>query len=137
MATDNKIKLNDGTEIEPILLPSLGAITVLVADVEDLQNLKDMLTEDNLSAVEIYNGAGHKTGAYEHLALDDLWHIIWVSDGIEATFGLRQKTDQEIRIENIEKNMQITDGAVNSLAGVVGEVAAAMAAGSDTEEVDT
>ena len=137
MAMDNKIKLNDGTEIEPILLPSLGAITVLVADVEDLQNLKDMLTEDNLSVVEIYNGSGYMTGAYEHLALDNVWHIIWVSDGIEATFGLRQKTDQEIRIENIEKNMQITDGAVNSLAGVVGEVAAAMAAGSDTEEVDT
>ena len=134
---DNKIKLNDGSEIEPILFPSLGSITVLVSDVEALQDLKDILTEDNLSEVEIYNGAGHKTGAYEHLALDDAWLIIWVSDGIEATFALRQKTDQEIRIENIEKNMQITDGAVNSLAGVVGEVAAAMAAGSDTEEVDT
>ena len=69
---NDKLKLLDGSEIEAISMYSLDSIVVLLEDVDGLQELKDKLTDDNLSAIEIYNGAGNKIGIYENLRLNGL-----------------------------------------------------------------
>lgn len=125
---NDKLKLLDGSEIEAISMYSLDSIVVLLEDVDGLQELKDKLTDDNLSAIEIYNGAGNKIGVYENLRLNDIWRIRWTDEGIEATFGLKQKTDEELRIEALESNMQVSDGAVDALASTVGALARQIAA---------
>ena len=128
---NDKLKLLDGSEIEAISMYSLDSIVVLLEDVDGLQELKDKLTDDNLSAIEIYNGAGNKIGVYENLRLNDIWRIRWTDEGIEATFGLKQKTDEELRIEALESNMQVSDGAVDALASTVGSLARQIAAGNN------
>lgn len=128
---NDKLKLLDGSEIEAISMYSLDSIVVLLEDVDGLQELKDKLTDDNLSAIEIYNGAGNKIGVYENLRLNDIWRIRWTDEGIEATFGLKQKTDEELRIEALESNMQVSDGAVDALASTVGSLARQIAAGKN------
>lgn len=118
----DKIILKDNTEIEVLQMPSLGSITVSVADVAAIQTLKDQLTVDNLSKVTIKNDAGLTTGIYEDLNLNDRWTIKWTDDAIETTFGLAIKSDIEKRLGAVETGQSIQDGAIADLGTVVSDI---------------
>lgn len=119
----DKIILKDNTEIEVLQMPSLGSITVSVADVAAIQTLKNQLTVDNLSKVTIKNDAGLTTGIYEDLNLSDTWTIKWTDDAIETTFGLAIKSDIEKRLDAVETGQSIQDGAIADLGTVVSDIA--------------
>ena len=119
----DKIILKDNTEVEVLQMPSLGSITVSVADVAAIQTLKNQLTVDNLSKVTIKNDAGLTTGIYSDLSLNDTWIIKWVDDAIEATFGLAVKSDIEKRLDAVETGQSIQDGAIADLGTVVSDIA--------------
>lgn len=118
----DKIILKDNTEIEVLQMPSLGSITVSVADVAAIQTLKNQLTVDNLSKVTIKNDAGLTTGIYEDLNLSDTWIIKWVDDAIEATFGLAVKSNIEKRLDAVETGQSIQDGAIADLGTAVSDI---------------
>lgn len=118
----DKIILKDNTEIEVLQMPSLGSITVSVADLAAIQTLKDQLSVDNLSKVTIKNDAGLTTGIYEDLNLSDTWIIKWVDDAIEATFGLAVKSDIEKRLDAVETGQSIQDGAIADLGTAVSDI---------------
>lgn len=119
----DKIILKDNTEIEVLQMPSLGSITVSVADVAAIQTLKNQLTVDNLSKVTIKNDAGLTTGIYEDLNLSDTWTIKWTDDAVEATFGLAVKSDIEKRLDAVETGQSIQDGAIADLGTAVSDIA--------------
>lgn len=119
----DKIILKDNTEIEVLQMPSLGSITVSVADVAAIQTLKDQLSVDNLSKVTIKNDAGLTTGIYEDLNLSDKWTIKWTDDAIETTFGLAIKSDIEKRLDAVETGQSIQDGAIADLGTAVSDIA--------------
>ena len=119
----DKIILKDNTEVEVLQMPSLGSITVSVADVAAIQTLKNQLTVDNLSNVTIKNDAGLTTGIYEDLNLSDTWTIKWTDDAIETTFGLAVKSDIEKRLDAVETGQSIQDGAIADLGTAVSDIA--------------
>ena len=43
-----------------------------------------------------------------------------MEDGVTASFGIREKTDIEKRLENVENGQDIQDGAIAELASIIG-----------------
>ena len=119
----DKIILKNKNEIEVTQMPSIGSITVNLADVEALQSLKDSLTEDNLTEVKTTNEAGLTVGNYEDLILNPDWTVRWTDDGIQATFGLREMTETERRLSELEAGQQVQDGAISDLGSAVSDIA--------------
>lgn len=119
----DKIILKNKNEIEVTQMPSIGSITVNLADVEALQSLKDSLTEDNLTEVKTTNEAGLTVGNYEDLILQPDWTVRWTDDGIQATFGLREMTETERRLSELEAGQQVQDGAISDLGSAVSDIA--------------
>lgn len=111
----DKIILKNKTEIEVKQMPSISSITVAVADVNALQQLENTLTEDNISSVQTTNASGLVVGNYSDMVLMENWTIKWMEEGIEATFGLRDKTEIEILEEKISKSQAVQDGAIADL----------------------
>ena len=120
----DKIILKNETEIEVTQMPSIGSVTVQLENVSALQSLKDSLTEDNLSEVKTTNAAGHTVGNYEDLILNPDWTVRWNDDGIQATFGLREMTETERRLSELEAGQQVQDGAISDLGSAVSDIAA-------------
>ena len=119
----DKIILKNKNEIEVVQMPSIGSITVNLADVAALQSLKDSLTEDNLSEVKTTNEAGLTVGNYEDLILQPDWTVRWTEYGIRATFGLREMTETERRLSELEAGQQVQDGAISDLGSAVSDIA--------------
>ena len=119
----DKIILKNKTEIEVTQMPSIGSVTVKLENVSALQSLKDSLTEDNLSEVKTTNEAGLTVGNYEDLILQPDWTVRWTDDGIQAIFGLREMTETERRLSELEAGQQVQDGAISDLGSAVSDIA--------------
>ena len=116
----DKLILKNGNEIELTASTSLGILTTDVADVATLQACKDSLTDDNLSKVTFKNDAGVVVGNYENLKLNPVWSIRWIEKGISATFGLSEKTEEELRLDDIEEGQSVQNNAIAELGAMVG-----------------
>ena len=122
----DKMILKDGTEKELEAGGSLGALQVLSADRAAMLATWELLTPDNLAAVQIKNGAGLTVGTYTDLVLVSETSVV-ASDGtILTTYSLRPKTDVE-RLEEkvaaVEEGQQVQDGAINDVAKLAGSLA--------------
>ena len=122
----DKLILKNGAEIELEAGASLGALQVLSADRAAMLATWELLTPDNLAAVQIKNGAGLTVGTYTDLVLVSETSVV-ASDGtILTTYSLRPKTDVE-RLEEkvaaVEAGQQVQDGAINDVATLAGTLA--------------
>lgn len=122
----DKLILKNGHEIELEAGASLGALQVLSADRAAMLATWELLTPDNLAAVQIKNGAGLTVGTYTDLVLVSETSVV-ASDGtILTTYSLRPKTDVE-RLEEkvaaVEAGQQVQDGAINDVATLAGTLA--------------
>lgn len=122
----DKLILKNGHEIELEAGASLGALQVLSADRAAMLATWELLTPDNLAAVQIKNGAGLTVGTYTDLVLVSETSVV-ASDGtILTTYSLRPKTDME-RLEEkvaaVEAGQQVQDGAINDVATLAGTLA--------------
>ena len=98
----DKLILKNGHEIELEAGASLGALQVLSADRAAMLATWELLTPDNLAAVQIKNGAGLTVGTYTDLVLVSETSVV-ASDGtILTTYSLRPKTD----VERLEEKWQ-------------------------------
>lgn len=122
----DKLILKNGIEKELEAGGSLGALQVLSADRAEMLATWELLTPDNLSQVQIKNGAGLTVGTYTDLVLASETSVV-ASDGtVLTTYSLRPKTDVE-RLEEkvaaVEAGQQVQDGAINDVATLVGSLA--------------
>ena len=104
----DKIVLKDKTEIELEAGASLSDIKVISASKADMIDVWNKMTVDNLSSVQILNGAGLVCGTYTDLALVSETSTEREDGTILTSFYLREKTD-------LEKRVDVLDGAVNDL----------------------
>lgn len=122
----DKLILKNGHEIELEAGASLGALQVLSADRAAMLATWELLTPDNLAAVQIKNGAGLTVGTYTDLVLASETSVL-ASDGtVLTTYSLRPKTDVERlteRVEVVEDGQQVQDGAINDVAKLAGSLA--------------
>ena len=122
----DKLILKNGIEKELEAGGSLGALQVLSADQAEMLATWELLTPDNLSQVQIKNGAGLTVGTYTDLVLVSETSVV-ASDGkVLTTYSLRPKTDVERlteRVAVVEEGQQVQDGAINDVAKLAGSLA--------------
>lgn len=108
----------------------MSAITAVVGDWIALGVVAELLRETgNLDEVQ-FKTDETVTGEYRDMKLESpLFSAVNVAeDGkIHATFGIRQKTEMELAIEQLQRqqaemnaSQEIQDGAIMELAGMVG-----------------
>ena len=122
----DKLILKNGAEIKLEAGAYIGALQVLSADRAAMLATWELLTPDNLAAVQIKNGAGLTVGTYTDLVLASETSVV-ASDGtVLTTYSLRPKTDVERlteRVEVVEDGQQVQDGAINDVATLAGALA--------------
>ena len=122
----DKIILKNNMEVELEAGASLGALQVLSADRAAMLATWELLTPDNLAAVQIKNDAGLTVGTYTDLVLASETSVV-ASDGtVLTTYALRPKTAVERlteRVEVVEEGQQVQDGAINDVATLAGALA--------------
>lgn len=122
----DKLILKNGHEIELEAGAILGALQVVSADRAAMLATWELLTPDNLSQVQIKNGAGLTAGTYTDLVLVSETSVV-ASDGtVLTTYSLREKTDVERlaeRVTVVEEGQQVQDGAINDVATLAGALA--------------
>lgn len=110
--------LKDGTTIELETGASLGALQVKATDRETMLQTWKQLTEDNLSQVQIVNASGLTVGRYENLMLVSESSVVAADGTVITTYSLREKSDVEKRLDNVETGQAIQDGAISDLGEV-------------------
>ena len=122
----DKLILKNNMEVELEAGASLGALQVVSADRAAMLATWELLTPDNLSQVQIKNGAGLTVGTYTDLVLVSETSVV-ASDGtVLTTYSLRPKTAVERlteRVEVVEEGQQVQDGAINDVATLAGTLA--------------
>lgn len=116
-----KLVLKDKTEITIKEGASLNAITAVVEQFKDLDPIASaILKEGNLDAVQ-FKSEENITGNYTGMRLEyPLFHINVVEEKVEATFAIREKTEEEKRLDALEKGQSVQDGAIMEMAGMIG-----------------
>lgn len=122
----DKIILKNNMEVELEAGASLGALQVLSADRAAMLATWELLTPDNLAAVQIKNGAGLTVGTYTDLVLVSETSVVTSDGAVLTTYSLRPKTAVERlteRVEVVEEGQQVQDGAINDVATLAGALA--------------
>ena len=125
-----KMNLKNKTELEIMNGASLNAITAVADDWTALGAIAEALRESgNLDEVH-FKTDETVTGEYRNMKLESpLFSAVDLAeDGkICATFGIRQKTEMELAIEQLQRqqaetdaSQEIQDGAIMELGGMVG-----------------
>ena len=124
-----KMIVADKTEIEIASGASTGSVTAVTASWTDLGAVADTLRKlGNLDSVQFKTG-DTVTGEYKDMKLESqLFTAVDIVEGkIHATFCIRQKTEMELAIEQLQRqqaetnaSQEIQDGAIVELAGMMG-----------------
>lgn len=119
----DKMILKDNTTIELEAGSSLANIQVAAADRADMVEIWGKLTEDNLSSVQIQTGAGLTVGTYTDLMLVSETSTVAADGSVLTSYHLREKTDEEKRLDALEEGQAVLDGAVNDLGSATSTLA--------------
>lgn len=116
-----KLVLKDKTEITIKEGASLNAITAVVEQFKDLDPIASaLMKEGNLDTVE-FKHEDEVTGSYTDMRLEyPLFQVNIVNEKVEATFAIREKTEEEKRLDILEKGQSVQDGAIMDMAGMIG-----------------
>ena len=111
----DRMILKDGTEIELESSAYLSSLKIKTSSKDDMLEKWNKMSDYNLSSVQFLNSAGFATGIYEDLILVSETSEIQTDGSILTSFHLRQKND-------LEKRVDILDGAVNDLGVITSEL---------------
>lgn len=119
----DKMILKDNTTIELEAGSSLANIQVAAADRADMVEIWGKLTEDNLSSVQIQTGAGLTVGTYTDLVLVSETSTVSPDGTVLTSYHLREKTDEEKRLDALEEGQTVQDGAISDLGSATSALA--------------
>lgn len=119
----DKMILKDNTTIELEAGASLANIQVAAADRADMVEIWGKLTEDNLSSVQIQTGAGLTVGTYTDLVLVSETSTVSPDGTVLTSYHLREKTDEEKRLDALEEGQTVQDGAISDLGSATSALA--------------
>ena len=119
----DKMILKDNTTIELEAGSSLANIQVAAADRADMVEIWGKLTDDNLSSVQIQTGAGLTVGTYTDLVLVSETSTVSPDGTVLTSYHLREKTDEEKRLDALEEGQTVQDGAISDLGSATSALA--------------
>ena len=111
----DKMILKDNTTIELEAGAYLSNIQVVAADRVGMVAIWKKMTADNLSSVQIQTGDGLTVGTYTDLVLVSETSTVSPDGSVLTSYRLREKTDEEKRLDALEEGQEVLDGAVNDL----------------------
>ena len=119
----DKMILKDNTTIELEAGSSLANVQVAAADRADMVEIWGKLTDDNLSSVQIQTGAGLTVGTYTDLVLVSETSTVSPDGTVLTSYHLREKTDEEKRLDALEEGQTVQDGAISDLGSATSALA--------------
>lgn len=125
----DKLVLKNATEIELEAGANLNALQVIAEDKSAMLVTWELLTEDNLSQVQIKNGFGLTVGSYTDLVLVSETSVVTSDGSILTMYSLREKTAEEKRLDALEESQQVQDGAIEDLGAVASALAGQLEGG--------
>lgn len=111
----DKLILKNGTEIEIESASSLSDVRVVSETKYDMISVWDVMTKENLSEVQIQKADGLTIGKYENLVFESETSVVQNDNTILTSFHLREKTDIEKRLDNLEEGQDVQNGAISDL----------------------
>ena len=111
--------LKDGNCIDLEECSSLASIKVISESRSSMTEVWEKMSDENLKQVKIKNSNGVIVGSYENLMLVSETSTVQTDGTILTSFCLREKTTEEIRLDNLEEEQEIQNGAIVDLAEVV------------------
>ena len=115
----DKLILNDGTVayLEPGA--SLTGLTVVFDDWTAAAVVMSKVTEENINGAQVQADDGRVWVEFADVViLPGAWQL--KDDGLHITITLREKTEVEKRLDNVEAGQGIQDGAIAELAEIAG-----------------
>lgn len=119
----DKLILNNGTSIELEAGASLDALQVASGSREEMLSQWKMMNAENLKKVTIQNGAGLTVGTYDSLVLVSETSVALTDGSILTTYSLREKTEEEKRLDALEAGQEVQNGAISDLGMVTSTIA--------------
>lgn len=113
------IKLKDETTAQVLESSTPTQIIAEFNSIEQLDEFRQSLSDNNLSKFLYLNDSGIAIGTYENYQLDSISYTVR-DDIYKATFAIHKKSNVEIRLEKLEQTQSIQDGAIGELAGIIG-----------------
>ena len=113
--------LKDGTIINLKAGADISNLVVHCVDATAVGVLLSKLTKDNLSSVLVKNEAGFLNGTYSNMVLMPGNYEI-TEDGILVTIKIREMTEVEKKIAELEASQTVQNAAIDDLANTVSGV---------------
>lgn len=115
-----KIKLKNDTIITVLESTTPTAIKATFDNVYEMDNFRSELSKDNLSEFQYMNDDDTVIGNYENYVLVMTHYTVSDDLHYNASFEIRQLSDTEIRLNNLEESQETQNGAIEELASIVG-----------------
>ena len=119
----DKMILKDNTTIELEAGASIENIQVAAADRASMVANWENMTDDNLSSVQIQTGDGLTIGTYTNLVLVSETSTVSSDGSVLTSYHLREKTDEEKRLDALEEGQAVQDGAISDLGSATSALA--------------
>lgn len=119
----DKMILKDNTTIELEAGAYLSNIQVVAADRAGMVAIWKKMTADNLSSVQIQTGDGLTVGTYTDLVLVSETSTVSPDGSVLTSYRLREKTDEEKRLDALEEGQTVQDGAISDLGSATSALA--------------
>ena len=119
----DKMILKDNTTIELEAGAYLQNIQVVSADRAGMVATWEKMTADNLSSVQIQTGDGLTVGTYTDLVLVSETSTVSPDGTVLTSYHLREKTDEEKRLDALEEGQTVQDGAISDLGSATSALA--------------
>ena len=119
----DKMILKDNTTIELEAGAYLTNIQVVAADRAGMVEIWKKMTDDNLSNVQIQTGDGLTIGTYTDLVLVSETSTVSPDGTVLTSYHLREKTDEEKRLDALEEGQTVQDGAISDLGSATSALA--------------
>lgn len=122
---NDKIVLNDSTEIELESSQGIGALHIAVNSKQEACALWGQFTSDNLKQITIKNQDGLTVGTYQDMVLNYFQGEEKADGKILATFSLRSKSALELmeeRLSAVEKGQTIQDSGIDELGRTMSDL---------------
>ena len=121
MEKKEKIVLNDGTEIEIENGAVENCIQVMIPDLDGLKDLFGKLSEANLESYKIKNADGLTCATYENKYVKNAL-VEQKEDGTLVSFNLVDVDMVSKRLEALELQQEVQDGAIDDLGIALSEM---------------
>lgn len=119
----DKLILNNGTSIELEAGASLDALQAASGSREEMLSQWKMMNTKNLKKVTIQNGTGLTVGTYDSLVLVSETSVVLADGSILTTYSLREKTEEEKRLDALETGQEVQNGAISDLGMATSTIA--------------